>query len=218
MEGRKQREDGGKLTNKFSDTSNFNRSPLCLNALQIRCARVSQGTRTFAFRVFIHDDDDDDDDGPREVVTFFQRHSPVSAPFSSSPRRVVSCRVLLIYFSPHDGPHSTRQTFPRQNNFSRIRLARSKSRLFPLPLPLRRPYTRQKTRQDGRVSRQMEIPLRGFRGCACACTCVCVCAGEIRECTLRDGCTRGEDGRVDASVYLAFCLASEGRKELLLVL
>ena len=43
-------------------------------------------------------------------------------------------------------------------------------------------------------------------------TCVYVC--EIRECTLRGGCNqrRGEDGRVDASVYLAFCLASEGGK------
>ena len=46
----------------------------------------------------------------------------------------------------------------------------------------------------------------------CACMCVYVC--EIRECTLRGGCNqrRGEDGRVDASVYLAFCLASEGGK------
>lgn len=188
-----------KLTNKFSDTSNFNRSPRCLNALQIRCARVSQGTRTFACLFTTT---------TTTTTTVLAKSSRFSKDILRPLFIVPSpCRfVLLIYFPPREGPHSTRQTFPRQNNFSRIRLARSKSRLF-----LSRPYTRQKTRQDGRASRQMEMPLRGFRGCACA--------GEIRECTLRGGCARrGEDGRVDASVYLAFCLASEGRKELLLVL
>ena len=157
-EGRKQREDGGrlaKLTNKFSDTSNFNRSPLCLNALQIRCARVSQGTRTFACLF-------------TTTTTVLAKSSRFSkdilpSPFSSSPRRV-SFRLAYLFL-----PARWQQTFPRQNNFSRIRLARSKSRLF---LPSR-PYTRQKTRQDGRVSRRMEIPLRGFRGYVRVCACMC---------------------------------------------
>lgn len=143
--------------NKFSDTSNFNRSPLCLNALQIRCARVSQGTRTFACLFTT-----------TTTTTVLAKSSRFSkdilpSPFSSSPRRV-SFRLAYLFL-----PARWQQTFPRQNNFSRIRLARSKSRLF---LPSR-PYTRQKTRQDGRVSRRMEIPLRGFRGYVRVCACMC---------------------------------------------
>ena len=93
-EGRKQREDGGrlaKLTNKFSDTSNFNRSPLCLNALQIRCARVSQGTRTFACLF-------------TTTTTVLAKSSRFSKDILPFHRPLAAFRfVLLIYFSPHDG-------------------------------------------------------------------------------------------------------------------
>lgn len=90
MEGRKR--VWAKLTNKFSDTSNFNRSPLCLNALQIRCARVSQGTRTFVCLF---------------TTTTTKTTTKKSSRFSKDIHRplfirplAASCRVLLIYFSP----------------------------------------------------------------------------------------------------------------------
>lgn len=136
-----------------------------------------------------------------------------SAPFSSSPSRL-ACRVLLIYFSPPTVPIRRGKRFLVKTIF-REYVCRAQSRAFPSVHDKRW----RETRKDGRVSRQMEIPLRGFRMYVFR-VCVCVCVGEIHECTLRGTTVAppGQDGRVDESVYLAFCLASEGRKELLSVL
>lgn len=71
------------------------------------------------FRVFIHDDDD----GPREVVTFFQRHSP----FSSSPRRVVSSCLFISPRTTAANVSSSKQFF--ENTFGALKVAP-----FP-PLP-----------------------------------------------------------------------------------
>lgn len=140
------------------------------------------------FRVFIHDDDD----GPREVVTFFQRHSP----FSSSPRRVVSSCLFISPRTTAANVSSSKQFF--ENTFGALKVAP-----FP-PLP---PVHETKD-----AARRPCFSPNGNTVTRLPWICVYVC--EIRECTLRGGCNqrRGEDGRVDASVYLAFCLASEGGK------
>lgn len=148
------------------------------------------------FRVFIHDDDDYD--GPREVVTFFQRHSPVPLFIVPSPRFVSSC----LFISPRTTAAnvSSKQFF--ENTFGALKVAP-----FP-PLPPVHETKDAARRPCFSPNRNTVTRLPWV----CACMCVYVC--EIRECTLRGGCNqrRGEDGRVDASVYLAFCLASEGGK------
>lgn len=173
--------------NKFSDTSNFNRSPLCLNALQIRCARVSQGTRTFACLF-------------TTTTTVLAKSSRFSKDILPFHRPLAAFRfVLLIYFSPHDGS----KRFLVKTIF-REYVWRAQSRAFSSP-PAR-------TRDKRRGKTAVFLAEWKYRYEASVGMCVYVC--EIRECTLRGGCNqrRGEDGRIDASVYLAFCLASEGGK------
>lgn len=162
------------------------------------------------FRVFIHDDNDEDDDD--EVVTFFQRHSPPPFHRPLAASRVACC--LFIFprrRSPFDAANvsSSKQFF--ENTFAALKVA---------PFP---PSTRQKMARNAErrpcFSPNGNTVTRLPYVCI-PCVCMCVCVGEIHECTLRGTTVAppGQDGRVDESVYLAFCLASEGRKELLSVL
>lgn len=131
-----------------------------------------------------------------------------SAPFSSSPSRLVS-RVAYLFFPADAVPIRRGKRFLVKTIF-REYVCRAQSRAFP------RDKRWRETRRDG----QMFLAKWKYRYEASVCVCVCMCAGEIRECTLRGSTVAppGEDGRVDESVYLAFCLASEGRKGLLSVL
>lgn len=132
-------------------------------------------------------------------------------PFSSSPSRL-ACRVLLIYFSPPTVPIRRGKRFLVKTIF-REYVCRAQSRAFPSVHETKDGEKRGKT--------AVFLAKWKYRYEASVCVySVCVCVGEIHECTLRGTTVAppGQDGRVDESVYLAFCLASEGRKELLSVL
>lgn len=134
-----------------------------------------------------------------------------SAPFSSSPSRL-ACRVLLIYFSPPTVSIRRGKRFLVKTIF-REYVCRARSRAFPSVHETKDGEKRGKT--------AVFLAKWKYRYEASVCVySVCVCVGEIHECTLRGTTVAppGQDGRVDESVYLAFCLASEGRKELLSVL